>query len=56
MPLENWLQDVIKDENVLHQLRQTLGLETSGGGGGEAYYSDETPAAETSADASSDTW
>jgi type VI secretion system protein ImpA len=56
MPLENWLQDVIKDENVLHQLRQTLGLETSGGGGGEAYYSDETPATETSADASSDTW
>ncbi|CAN5800859.1 type VI secretion system protein TssA [soil metagenome] len=28
MPLEQWLQDVIKDENVIHQLRQTLGFET----------------------------
>ena len=26
MPLETWLQDVIKDENVLFQLRETLGL------------------------------
>ena len=30
MPLENWLQDVIKDETVLYQLRQTLGLNTGG--------------------------
>lgn len=29
MPLENWLQDVIKDENVLYQLRQMLGLDSS---------------------------
>lgn len=28
MPLENWLQDVIKDETVLYQLRQTLGFNT----------------------------
>ena len=28
MPLEQWLQDVIKDDNVIHQLRQTLGFET----------------------------
>lgn len=28
MPFENWLQDVIKDETVLYQLRQTLGLNT----------------------------
>jgi type VI secretion system protein ImpA len=28
MPFENWLQDVIKDEAVLYQLRQTLGLNT----------------------------
>jgi type VI secretion system protein ImpA len=28
MPLENWLQDVIKDENVIFQLRQTLGFNT----------------------------
>lgn len=26
MPLESWLQEVIKDENVLYQLRETLGL------------------------------
>jgi type VI secretion system protein ImpA len=29
MPLETWLQDVIKDESVLFQLRQTLGFNTS---------------------------
>jgi len=28
MPLENWLQDVIKDESILAQLRQTLGFYT----------------------------
>lgn len=28
MPFESWLQDVIKDETVLYQLRQTLGLNT----------------------------
>lgn len=27
MPLESWLTDVIKDENVLGQLRETLGLD-----------------------------
>jgi type VI secretion system protein ImpA len=26
MPLESWLRDVIKDETVLAQLRDTLGL------------------------------
>jgi type VI secretion system protein ImpA len=31
MPLETWLQDVIKDEAVLFQLRQTLGLNTGSG-------------------------
>jgi type VI secretion system protein ImpA len=30
MPLEGWLQDVIKDEGVLDALRQTLGLGTNG--------------------------
>ncbi|MCY7374366.1 MAG: type VI secretion system protein TssA [Pyrinomonadaceae bacterium] len=39
MPLESWLQDVIKDEAVLFQLRQTLGFNTNavaapGGGAG----------------------
>jgi len=28
MPLEAWLQDVIKDDSVIGQLRQTLGFET----------------------------
>lgn len=29
MPLESWLQEVIKDESVLFQLRETLGIQTS---------------------------
>lgn len=29
MPLDGWLQDVIKDENVLYQIRQTLGFNTN---------------------------
>jgi len=29
MPLDSWLQDVIKDESVLSQLRQTLGFNTA---------------------------
>lgn len=29
MPLESWLQDVIKDEAVIFQIRQTLGFNTS---------------------------
>lgn len=33
MPLDSWLQDVIKDESILFQLRQTLGFNTSGGDG-----------------------
>ncbi|HEY0546755.1 MAG TPA: type VI secretion system protein TssA [Pyrinomonadaceae bacterium] len=36
MPLETWLQDVIKDDTVLGQLRETLGLNTPfDGSGGE---------------------
>ena len=27
MPLESWLKDVIKDENILYQLRETLGID-----------------------------
>ncbi|HSK73452.1 MAG TPA: type VI secretion system protein TssA, partial [Pyrinomonadaceae bacterium] len=35
MPLETWLQDVIKDENVIYQLRETLGINmTSADGDG----------------------
>jgi type VI secretion system protein ImpA len=29
MPLESWLKDVIKDETILFQLRQTLGFNTT---------------------------
>lgn len=29
MPLETWLQDVIKDESIISQLRQTLGFNTN---------------------------
>jgi type VI secretion system protein ImpA len=32
MPLEEWLRDVIHDENVLGQLRETLGLKDADGG------------------------
>lgn len=31
MPLENWLQDVIKDESIISNLRQTLGFNTGSG-------------------------
>ena len=30
MPLEVWLQEVIKNDGVLDQLRETLGLNTTG--------------------------
>jgi type VI secretion system protein ImpA len=33
MPLENWLRDVIKDEAVLANLRDTLGLKEASPGG-----------------------
>lgn len=36
MPLETWLQDVIKDETVLFQLRQTLGFNTKSADGSDA--------------------
>ena len=36
MPLESWLQDVIKDEAVLFQLRQTLGFKTNATAAGGA--------------------
>ncbi len=40
MPLEQWLQDVIKDDTVISQLRQTLGFET--GQTGEEYSSSDS--------------
>ncbi len=36
MGLETWLQEVIKDPNVLFQLRETLGVDGSGGDVGSA--------------------
>ena len=33
MPLDTWLQDVVKDQVVLEHLRETLGLKTSSEGG-----------------------
>lgn len=60
MPLESWLQDVIKDENVLYQLRDTLGIDGSGSTASYAESSWETPStepsAEESADSSSSDW
>ena len=32
MPLDSWLQDVIKDQSVLYQLRETLGVSAEGTG------------------------
>jgi type VI secretion system protein ImpA len=34
MPLESWLQDVIKDETVIYQLRETLGINATSDGNG----------------------
>lgn len=41
MPFENWLQDVIKDDAVLYQLRQTLGLNTGVQADSDEYESPE---------------
>ena len=30
MPLDSWLEDVVKDETVLFQIRQTLGIDSGG--------------------------
>jgi type VI secretion system protein ImpA len=57
MPLEAWLQDVIKDDNVIHQLRQTLGFETGQADDGyssDNYYSEDSSSA--GEEQSSDEW
>jgi len=41
MPLEAWLQDVIKEAGVLENLRETLGLKTSSNGNNDEGNSDE---------------
>lgn len=58
MPFESWLQDVIKDDTVLSQLRETLGLN---GGSSSGSYSDDswattTEEAPTESSSSSDDW
>ncbi len=40
MGLESWLQEVIKDQAVLFQLRETLGVDASGGGESSAASDD----------------
>ena len=55
MPLESWLQEVIQDENVLGSLRQTLGLDSGGGGGGS--WGESTSYTEpTTEEAASNEW
>lgn len=57
MPLETWLQDVIKDENVLFQLRQTLGLDS--GGSMESIddnWGSDSAAVDETTSSSSDEW
>jgi type VI secretion system protein ImpA len=56
MPLESWLMDVIKDDGVLGQIRQTLGLDTSSSGWGESGYNYEETSTETTTEASDDSW
>lgn len=51
MPLESWLQDVIKDETILGQLRETLGIN---GAAGDTVYTEES--AESSSENSEDSW
>jgi type VI secretion system protein ImpA len=41
MPLESWLEDVIKEVGVLDNLRETLGLKTSSNGNTDAQNSDD---------------
>ncbi len=55
MPLEQWLQDVIKDDNVIYQLRQTLGFETgqtddSYSSSSDSYSSSESSESEEQSD------
>lgn len=53
MPLDNWLQDVIKDESVLGQLRDTLGIQSTMASSGWGDEADESSAGESSQDDSS---
>lgn len=57
MPLDSWLEDVVKDESVLFQIRQTLGIEGAGASTADSWG--ESPAEEpsdTSSGSASDEW
>ncbi|MGI8468507.1 MAG: type VI secretion system protein TssA [Pyrinomonadaceae bacterium] len=57
MPLDNWLQEVIKDEAVLGQLRETLGFGAySGGDGAAADYSDSSDSSDSPESSESNSW
>lgn len=59
MPFETWLQDVVKDETVLSQIKETLGI---GSGSSMSYADDgwsstpESTEAESTTESSSDDW
>lgn len=55
MPLDTWLQDVIKDDGVLGQLRETLGM-ASGSSSSGWDSAEEVDSGSTSEPASSDDW
>ena len=58
MPLESWLQEVVKDENVLGNLRETLGLgsHSSDSYGESESYDSYGSSEESTETASSDDW
>ncbi len=57
MPLETWLRDVIKDENVLFQLRETLGLDSAiPAPSGDWESADDTTSDNSTTESSSDDW
>lgn len=53
MPFETWLQDVVKDENVLNQIKETLGINA----GLSSSYADDgwsTPSEDTTSEPTSE--
>lgn len=58
MPLDNWLQEVIKDETVLGQLRETLGFGGYVGGDSSTYSTDSTNSTDStdSTESSESSW
>jgi type VI secretion system protein ImpA len=51
MPLDDWLQEVIKDETVLGQLRETLGFSVY-----SSDYSTDSSDSSDSAESSESSW